>query len=82
MVLRSSPTKRYALVAAYTLPILSEGELVTHEAEDQPTPADWQEDTDVDAVPPPEADPLPEQGEAERVSKGCRAHDRDWLSCA
>ena len=62
------PTKSYALVAAYTLPILSDGELITHEAEDQPIPSEWPEAAD-DPVPASEVDPLPEEGEAARVAR-------------
>ena len=51
--------KSYAVVAAYTLPVLSEGELITREPTDHPIPADWQEDVELDPVPEPQQDPCP-----------------------
>ena len=63
------PTKSYAIVEAYTLPVLSEGERVTHEQEDHPFPSDWQEPFEVEPAPPAADDPLPEEEEAERVTR-------------
>ena len=62
-------TKTYALVGAYSLPVLREGELVTREHQDEPIPDDWEEALDVEPPPEGDQDPLLEPGERAR-------HDR------
>ena len=59
-------TNKYAIVGAYSLPILKEGELVTREQVDEPIPSDWGECPDLDAPSPRADDPLYEPDEQPR----------------
>ena len=60
---------RYLLVAVYAIPVLQQGKFVWHEPKDVAIPADVEFEEDTTDPPAPAADPLPEEGEKERVSR-------------